>query len=53
MNRYRFTKQKKNRKYLTTELPVIKEKKSDIYIITKVGDRLDTLAYKYYKDSSL
>jgi hypothetical protein len=53
MNRYQFTKQDKKRKYLTTELPVIKELNSDIYIITKVGDRLDTLANKYYKDSTL
>jgi len=53
MNRYQYTEKSKGRKYLTTELPVIEEKNSDIYIITKTGDRLDTLAYKYYNDSSL
>jgi hypothetical protein len=26
---------------------------SDIYVITTAGDRLDYLAYTYYKDSSL
>lgn len=26
---------------------------SDIYIITTVGDRLDSLAYSYYNDSNL
>jgi len=26
---------------------------TDVYVITTVGDRLDYLAYTYYKDSSL
>lgn len=26
---------------------------SDIYIITNIGDRLDSLAYTYYNDASL
>jgi len=37
----------------TVLLPVIEPSVSDIYIIGQVGDRLDTLAYKYYQDSSL
>jgi nucleoid-associated protein YgaU len=26
---------------------------SDVYVITTVGDRLDSLAYSYYKDATL
>ena len=26
---------------------------SDIYVMTELGDRLDTLAYEYYEDPSL
>jgi len=26
---------------------------SDVYVITTVGDRLDSLAYSYYRDSTL
>jgi hypothetical protein len=33
--------------------PNIPLSESDIYIITTVGDRLDLLAYNYYKDSTL
>ncbi len=33
--------------------PNIPKKDSDIYIVTQGGDRLDTLAYQFYNDSSL
>jgi hypothetical protein len=41
-------------KYLkNTIYPNIPLNESDIYIITNEGDRLDTIAYTYYKDTSL
>lgn len=36
--------------YKTIFYPVIEESPNDIYILTKQGDRLDLLAYKYYND---
>jgi len=33
--------------------PNIPLSESDVYVITTVGDRLDSLAYSYYGDSSL
>lgn len=36
----------------TVKLPIIEPSEDDIYIIGVVGDRLDTLAYKYYGRSS-
>lgn len=33
--------------------PSIPLSESDVYVITTVGDRLDTLAYSYYNDSTL
>jgi hypothetical protein len=33
--------------------PNIPLSESDIYVITTVGDRLDSLAYTYYSDSTL
>ena len=57
MNRY------DNKQILTTSdnkpyykgkfYPNIPLSESDIYIITNVGDRLDLLAYQYYKDVNL
>jgi nucleoid-associated protein YgaU len=41
------------RYYGTTLYPLIEPKQSDIYVITTVGDRLDILAKKYYKDARL
>lgn len=52
MDRYKYT-DVKNRKYLTTKYPKIKPKIDDIIIEAKYGTRLDLLANKYYKDSSL
>jgi phage tail protein X len=58
MNRYIKLKQLKdkstNKRYFSmVKYPVIDVSNSDIYIRTKIGDRLDNLAYRYYDDSSL
>lgn len=37
----------------TIKYPIIEPHINDTYIIGMVGDRLDTLAFKYYQDSSL
>ena len=49
------TKRNKNNKtvFLTTLYPKIEKKVDDIYIYTVIGDRLDTLAFRYYKDQTL
>ena len=56
-NRYQDTNTQKNNKgknyYTTTLYPEIKPNIRDIYLITGLGDRLDLLASRYYKDSSL
>jgi hypothetical protein len=39
--------------YRSKIYPNIPLKDSDIYVATETGDRLDTLAYTYYNDSSL
>lgn len=39
--------------YTTTYYPTIAEASTDIIIISGESDYLDTLAYNYYKDSSL
>jgi hypothetical protein len=39
--------------YRSRIYPNIPLKDSDIYVATETGDRLDTLAYTYYNDSSL
>ena len=43
----------KNRYYKNIEYPSIPEGNNDIYIISKGTDRLDLLAFDYYKDSQL
>ena len=57
VNRYRNTPikvdEKKNRYYTNTTYPEIIPNVNDIYLLTEVGDRLDTLANTYYQDSSL
>lgn len=57
MNRYNdieIQKDKKGRRFRKTILlPIIEPTEDDVYIIGQVGDRLDNLAFKYYKDSSL
>lgn len=41
------------RRYSTIYYPKIAPKTTDIYIITKQSDRLDSLAYQYYGDTRL
>jgi len=57
MNRYQntniFSTPKGKRYYGTTKYPTIPLSIDDIYVYTTQGDRFDTLANLYYKDSSL
>ena len=47
-------KDKNNKQYTaTTVYPVIRETDNDYYITITEGDRLDNLAYRYYRDSNL
>lgn len=47
-------KTNQNKQYLKSKVyPNIPLSESDNYIITTIGDRLDTLAYRYYNDSTL
>jgi hypothetical protein len=39
--------------YKAKVYPNIPLSENDIYVITTIGDRLDSLAYTYYQDSSL
>ncbi len=39
--------------YRSKIYPNIPKKDTDIYIVTQGGDRLDTIAYQFYNDSSL
>jgi phage tail protein X len=43
----------KKRYYRNIEYPEIPLNIEDLYIVTGIGDRLDSLAYKYYGDSEL
>ena len=56
-NRYDTTKIDKDKfgqqVYATTMYPEIKKHEDDIYIRAVDGDRLDKLAHKYYKNTSL
>ena len=54
MNRYESIKKIKNKdlinKYETVTYPKFERKETDIYIISRDGDRLDLLANQYYTD---
>jgi hypothetical protein len=39
--------------YQSKIYPIIPLSDEDIYVATETGDRLDTLAYQYYSDSTL
>lgn len=56
MNRYKYTKQKYTDKgktaYKSTIYPDMGYSSGDIVIQTVDGDRLDLLAYRYYKDTT-
>lgn len=50
----RFKKTIDGREVLQSKIyPNIAKTDDDIYVATETGDRLDTLAYEYYQDSSL
>ena len=57
MNRYATTPKKIDksgiRVYSTTYYPQIPIENSDKFVMSKVGDRIDTLAYKFYGDVTL
>ena len=57
MNRYKdidILKNENGKRYRSTvKYPMIDKKSNDIYIIGRQGDRLDSLAYKYYDNSRL
>ncbi len=57
MKRYARTQVKMDksgmRVYSTTYYPRIPINNSDKFVRTKDGDRLDTMAYRFYKDTSL
>jgi hypothetical protein len=57
MSRYRNNPTKKTfdgrEVYRTRIYPNIPLKDTDVYVMTETGDRLDTLAFQYYEDSSL
>tara|TARA_A100001201_G_scaffold138901_1_gene130313 strand:- start:1181 stop:1480 length:300 start_codon:yes stop_codon:yes gene_type:complete len=51
INRYEFTKKMKDKDcYNTTRYPVIPKKPTDLYIISREGDRLDNLSNEFYED---
>jgi len=52
MDRYKNTKIINN-KYAETVFPKIEAVEDDVYIFARSGDRLDSLAYKYYNDITL
>jgi hypothetical protein len=39
--------------YVTKIYPNIPLRDDDVYVATELGDRLDTLAFQFYKDSTL
>lgn len=49
MDRYQFTKTQQDR-YQTTRYPKFPNQESDLYIISREGDRLDLLANEFYED---
>ena len=57
VNRHKYAKIKKDktgkRGWTSTILPNIPKSNTDIYIYSKVGDRLDLLANQYYSDVTL
>jgi hypothetical protein len=56
MNRYQNipkTKIKGKEVYVTSRYPEVPLSEDDIYVYTTQGDRFDTLAQQFYKDSSL
>lgn len=57
MDRYQFTSIKNDsvtgaRVFSSTYYPKFDAQATDIYIISRGGDRLDNLAYEYYEDTT-
>jgi phage tail protein X len=53
-NNNNFLKTSQGKPYLAgKQYPNIPLSASDVYVITTIGDRLDYLAYRYYRDSEL
>ena len=57
MNRFEEIRKKRTPKgkryYREAFMPLIPEQEGDVYFITERGDRLDLIAYEFYKDVSL
>jgi nucleoid-associated protein YgaU len=57
MKRYELNKKKKDKTlrtvYGTIMYPKIERKSSDLYVMSRLGDRLDNLAMEFYKDVTL
>ena len=54
MNRYQNipkTKREGKEVYVTSRYPEVPLSENDIYVYTSIGDRFDTLAQQFYKDS--
>jgi len=49
LNRYQYTKSSLDR-YSTTRYPSFPKKNTDLYIISRVQDRLDLLSNEFYED---
>ena len=53
MDRYKFTKKHSDiRAYKTSLIPKIPVQDTDLFIISRDGDRLDLLANEFYRDTS-
>ena len=54
LDRHEFVKKttylEKGRTFNTTKLPIIEKSEFDQFIFSRVGDRLDNLAYQFYGD---
>ena len=50
LNRYISTKKDNMDRYRTTRLPEIPIRSTDLYIISREGDRLDLLSNEFYED---
>jgi len=51
VKRYSATSQDQFGRYLTTRYPDIERRPTDLYIISREGDRLDLLANEFYGDA--
>jgi hypothetical protein len=49
----RIDRDTKKRFYKNIEYPIIPVSINDVYILSRVGDRLDAIAFDFYQDSDL